>query len=404
MTIKRLLTTTLLLVTGWLSAQVPEPFGPRWDSLVTAYHAQLDRVNIVGSSIFFIRNGEIVAKALHGYQDQDTREPITLRTIYNWGSCTKPFTAIAVMQLRDAGRLNLEDPVARYVPEVSRFRNKFNQPITLLHLLEHTSGLPRFSATARLKEGVFYEADNWEAFRDGFAAVELAFEPGSRYSYSNLGYNLLGRLIENVTHVPFAEYVTAHILAPLGMHSSYFDVTPGPLAPDRSNNYLGHKQRLYPAGKDFTGGLGNASGGLNAPVPDMIRFMNFLYLLDEEQDVYGKVLKRSTLEEMFKPRQLMHGKGKRAAHTHYVGMGFHTVNPESFPVIGHEGQLNGFLSSIWVNVATKTGYALAWNTSHRLPVKKDDALFRDLNEAMYNRLFPLFGTPGREATPPTNGN
>ncbi|HEX8532069.1 MAG TPA: serine hydrolase domain-containing protein, partial [Cytophagales bacterium] len=276
--------------------------------------------------------------------------------------------------------------------------------ITILHLLEHTSGLPQFSPTARLKDGVLYEAGNWEALQDGFTAVELSFEPGSRYSYSNLGYQLLGRLIENVTHTPFTDYVTARILAPLGMRSSYFDGTPGPLAPDRSGNYLGHKRKLYPAAKEFAGGPLNASGGLNAPVPDMIRFMNFLYGLEGEQEVYAKVLKRSTLEEMLKPRQLMHGKGKRAAHTHYVGLAFNTVNPELFPVVGHEGQLNGFLSSIWVNVATKTGYVLAWNTSHRLPVKKDDALFRDLNEAAYNRLFPLFGTPGRDAAPRPDGH
>jgi hypothetical protein len=102
------------------------------------------------------------------------------------------------------------------------------------------------------------------------------------------------------------------------------------------------------------------------------------------------VLKESTLKEMFKSQQLMHSKGKHSNHSHYVGIAFNTVNPETFPIIGHEGQSRGFLSSLWVNLETKTGYILAWNTSHRLPVRKDDELFHDLNEAVYNRLFPAF--------------
>jgi hypothetical protein len=93
---------------------------------------------------------------------------------------------------------------------------------------------------------------------------------------------------------------------------------------------------------------------------------------------------------MLTPKSLMHGKNKHSNHTHYVGMGFNILHPELFPLVGHEGESRGFMSSIWVNLETKTGYALAWNTTHRLPVKKDNELFSDINEVAYNSLFPLF--------------
>lgn len=381
---------SFLLAPFILQAQVPEIFKPKWDSLMHAYTNRLGNVNIVGSSIVFVKEGELIAKEFYGYQDKDTKEPITLNTIYNWGSCTKPFTAIAVMQLRDKGLLKLEDPLSTYISEVKKFKAQFSKEITIAHLLSHTSGLPRWSRTATLEEGIFYEADNWEAYQQAFSETELAFEPGSQFMYSNMGYDLLGILIQNITHVPFTEYVTTHILEPLDMKSSYFDFTPEHLEKYRSNNYRGHKRKLYSKGKDFTQGLSNPSGGLNAPIPDMIKFMNFLYCLDGEKERYEKVLKRSSLEEMFKPQNLMHGKNKHAHHSHYVGMGFNSLNPEGFTLIGHEGESRGFMSSIWVNLETKTGYALAWNTSHRLPVKKDNELFRDVNEVAYNSLFPLF--------------
>jgi CubicO group peptidase (beta-lactamase class C family) len=261
MTKKYIILTAFLLLSLMLQGQIPEAFKPRWDSLINAYKQRMEKVGIVGSSIVFVKEGEIITKEFYGYQDKDTKEPITLNTIYNWGSCTKPFTAIAVMQLRDKGLLKLEDPVSIYIPEVKQFKNKYSKEITIAHLLGHTSGLPRWSRTTKLEDGIFYEADNWEAYQQAFSETELAFEPGSQFMYSNIGYNLLGRLIQHITHVPFTEYVTSHILEPLDMKSSYFDFTPKHLEKYRSNNYRVHKRKFYSKGKDFTDGLSNPSGG-----------------------------------------------------------------------------------------------------------------------------------------------
>jgi CubicO group peptidase (beta-lactamase class C family) len=202
------LSLTFLLLSATLKGQVPQQFQLRWDSLITAYHHRLAKVNIAGSSIAFIQNGEILAKDWYGYQDKDTKDPITLQTIYNWGSCTKLFTAIAVMQLRDQGQLKLEEPIAKFIPEVKNFKNNYTNDITIAQLLTHTSGLPRFSRSTKLKDGIFYEVDNWDTFQKAFSETELLFDPGSKYSYSNLGYDLLGRLIERITHISFPQYVT----------------------------------------------------------------------------------------------------------------------------------------------------------------------------------------------------
>ncbi len=398
---KNQLGTTLFFLFLWLSfslqAQVPEAFKPVWDSSINVYTSRLAKVPVVGSSIVFIQHGEIIAESLYGYQDKDTKEPITLHTIYNWGSCTKPFTALAVMQLRDKGLLTLNDPVSRYIPEVKNLKNPYGTEITVAHLLSHTSGLSRWSGTVTLKDGIFYEVATWEAFQAAFPETELTSQPGSVYSYSNLGYDLLGILIERITNTPFPAYVQANILEPLDMKSSYFGFTPKNLEKHRSNNYRGHKGRLESKGKDYDDGLGNPSGGLNAPVTDMIKFMNFLCNTGGKEEAYNKVLTRASLEEMFKPQHLMHAKNKHAKHTHYQGTGFHIINPENVTLIGHEGESRGFMSSFWVNLETKTAFAFAWNTTHRLPVKKDDKLFREINEVVYSRIFPVFKSkPGSQ--------
>lgn len=328
---------------------------------------------------------------MYGFKDKETLQPIDINTIYNWASCTKMFTSIAILQLRDQGKLDLYDPVSKYLPEISNIPNTFNKEFTIYNVLTHSSGLPRLSRTTKLIDGNFYETNSVQEYFDGFKDVKLEFEADKEYRYSNFGYDLLGIVIERVSQQSYKNYVTNHILKPLGMNKSYYGQIPGELKKDRSNNYRGHKGKLYSKSEDFdnaiNSGIDFPSGGLNAPFTDMILFTNFLCGDESSSDV---VLKYSSLTEMFSTQKLIHdlhkdGKG----HKHFVGLGFNVINPTTYRLIGHEGESRGFMVSLWVNTINKTSYLFGWNTTYRLPRKTDERLFSEFNNVVYEELLPL---------------
>jgi CubicO group peptidase (beta-lactamase class C family) len=222
-----------------------------WHSVTSTHKKELEKINVIGNGIAFIKNGKIIAQSMNGFQDKETLVPIDINTIYNWASCTKMFTAIAIMQLRDQHKLELDDPASKYLPEIDVIANEFNKEFTIENVLTHSSGLPRFSKTTKLVDGNFYETQLWEEYFQGFKEVTLQFEPGKEYRYSNFGYDLLGLIIERISGHPYKTYVANNILKPLGMNKSYFDQLPTDLRRYRSNNYRGHKGKLYSKAEDF---------------------------------------------------------------------------------------------------------------------------------------------------------
>ena len=387
---------TIILFSLWLllleaNGQISNAFRHKWDSIENWYGPRLQQINIVGNGIAFVKDGKVIMEKMYGFQDKDTRVPISINTIYNWASCTKLFTAIAIMQLRDRGEFELSDAISKYLPEIKTMQNEFNSESTIEQVLIHTSGLPRFSKTTVLIEGNFYETQSRKKYFEAWKNTELQFEPGTKYQYSNMGYDILGLLIERVTGQTYKDYVVRNILKKLGMHNSYFDQLPDHLKKYRSNNYRGHKKKLYSKAKDFDNvdntGLDYPSGGLNAPFTDMIAFMNFLSGTDTSAN---KVLKYASLKEMFAPQKLIHGRNKDGdGHEHFKGMGFGIINPGTYRLVGHEGESSGFMSAIFVNTETNSGYLFAWNTTYRLPNKKDDKLFRKFNDTVCEELLPL---------------
>ena len=381
----------LWLLLPEVHGQISNEFKHKWDSIENWYGPRLQEINIIGNGIAFIKDGKVVMEKMYGFQDKDTRVPISINTIYNWASCTKLFTAIAIIQLRDQGEFDLSDTIDKYLPEIKTMQNKFNSETTIKQVLMHTSGLPRFSKTTVLVDGNFYESQSKEEYVEAWKNTELQFEPGTKYQYSNMGYDILGLLIERVTGQTYKDYIFQNILKKLGMNNSYFDQLPDHQKKYRSNNYRGHKKKLYSKAQDFDNvdntGLDYPSGGLNAPFTDMILFMNFLSGTDTAAN---KVLKDSSLNEMLAPQKLIHGRNKNGdGHEHFKGMGFAIINPGTYRLVGHEGESSGFMSAIFVNPKANSGYLFAWNTTYRLPNKKDDKLFRKFNDTVYEELLPL---------------
>src|SRR5690606_33954503 len=123
-------------------AQLAAGFDSTWSQLAARYHEPMDTEGVVGGSVWLLHKGDVLAREHHGVADLEARRQVDDSTIFHWASITKTFTAIAIMQLRDRGRLTLDDTVVHYLPELRRVHNPFGsmEAITIRHLLSHSSG------------------------------------------------------------------------------------------------------------------------------------------------------------------------------------------------------------------------------------------------------------------------
>jgi CubicO group peptidase (beta-lactamase class C family) len=377
------------------AAQVPAGFDPAWKSVSEAFRDRVTGEGIVGASLAFVVGGEIVAAEYVGLADRATRRAVDERTIYHWASITKTFTAIALMQLRDRGLVSLDDPVTRYVPEIRGAHNPFGSmdDITLRHLLTHTAGFRAATWPWGGEPWHPHEPTEWSQLVAMMPYTDVAFEPGSKFSYSNPGIVFIGRVIETVTGEPYEAYVEKNILRPLGMSTAYFDRTPYHLLPWRSNSYFSGPEGLRENGLDFDTGVTVMNGGLNASVPDMARYLGFLVGASGVD-----VLSRASLEEMW--REAVPA-GTEAGLAQGMGLGFFLLHDGARTFVGHTGSQMGFISFIHVDPETGTGAIGNFNTlgispGPGTPPEPDTrGISADIRSLLFREVFPLFGPDGR---------
>jgi len=392
-----------LLMTNTL-AQTPPNFDQVKRDFKAFYEQQLKQHGIVGSSFMLVHDNQIVAQNFYGLAHLEQNRPVNENTIYHWASITKTFTGIAIMQLRDRGLLKLDDPIIKYVPELKDVHNPFGsmETVTIRHLMSHSAGFRAGTwPWGGDKDWQPHEPQHWSQLVAMMPYTEILFAPGSKFSYSNPGIIFLGRVIETLTHDDFEVYIDKNIFKPLEMYRSYFDATPYHLLKDRAQSYYLQDGQRTAARFDADTGITVSNGGLNAPLTDMVKYLNFLLGDPKKQNVYEQVLKRSSLEEMWQPQVAITsdaivtptGKQRKDA----MGLCFFIEDNFGQHFIGHSGTQNGFLSHIYLRPDNRTAYVIAYNT-HAMPTEKNKsqdtrALDHALKEWLFERVFPLFGKP-----------
>ncbi|WP_051683403.1 serine hydrolase domain-containing protein [Sphingomonas sp. UNC305MFCol5.2] len=332
------------------------------------HRAEMRKAGIVGSSFYVVRGGRTILADHLGEQDADAHVPVDAQTIYHWASITKTMTGIAILQLRDRGLLTLDDPILRYAPELAAVHNPFGDTgaITLRQLMSHSAGFGGGTWRWRDRDWQPFEPPGWAQLAAMMPYTEVKFAPGSRFSYSNPGIVYLGQVIERLSGEDFEVYIDKNILRPLGMHASYFDRTPPFLLPHRSHSYYVRDGKRTAAPFDVDTGVTVSNGGLNAPMPDMAKYVAFL-LGDPKRADYDLVLRRASLEEMWRP-QIAAGEDftqGRMAPTTWSGLSFFVDQSEGVRLIGHNGDQNGFRAYLSLCPDQGIGSLLAFNTETR---------------------------------------
>ena len=274
----------------------------------------MSRMRIPGLTIAMIKDNQVIYRRGFGTKDLENnvpkKHPITPDTKLEMSSCTKSFTALAIMQLYEQGKLNVNDPVKKHL---KWFQLGFpDNPITIHHLLTHSSGIPGlhgFWSTVRLRDFNQEDAPPMVPFSSkediilfiNSAQNEVLFRPGEKYLYFNMGYSLLGMIIKEVSGEEYEDYIHKHILNPLNMKTSFFpSEEPVEGIFDISVNYEMRGKQLVRAQRNVDQFF-NPPGGLISSVNEVSNYL--IALMNEGKFEEQQIISPESIQKIIYPHQ-----------------------------------------------------------------------------------------------------
>ena len=326
----------------------------------TWVQAEMDYYNLPGIAIGVVYGEHLVWEKGFGFADVTKKIPMTPQTLFRLASITKLFTSTAIMQLRDAGKLQLNDPIEKYLPWF-KIKNRFpDEPsITIWHILTHTSGLPREAAFPYWTDHNF---PTLEQIIERLPKQETIFPPETKWKYSNLAMALLGAIVESASGEKYDKYIQKHILDPLKMQNTSVYLTKEQM----KSLATGYGIRL-PDGKreimPFTEAKGlTPAANMTSTIEDLAKFVSAQF--GESNFISeGQLLKASTLREMHRVQWLM------PSWNSGWGLGFSVRHYGNRTLIGHAGWVGGFRSQIYFDKKTKIGVIVFSNSEDGSPTK-----------------------------------
>lgn len=352
------------------------------DALLNRLHQE----EAFSGNVLISEKGKVIYARSFGYANAENKTPLTQDTIFLIGSVAKTFTAVAVLKLKEQGKLNLDDSITKYLPELS-YKN-----VTLRHLLTHTSGLLEYQAPEIIKEIAEKGVNNAELIRV-FARInpKQEFEPLSKWDYSNTNYILLALVVEKVSGKSFPQFVRENIFIPAQMTRSFvlLNNVPEPLKKEITNGYrftsflatagvnvdtLRGARSAYATKRNLYG-----AGNIYSTTRDLLKFHQALQR--------GKILTRQTLAEMYSPAKLSTGENYNSfLRTNYPSkdaLGWFVADDDSHgKIVYHPGGDIGFVSYLLRNT-TKDQSVIILSNMESLRHYTPTSLMRILNDEPY---------------------
>lgn len=334
--------------------------------------------NSPAGTVAIARHGELVFAKGYGFQDLDKRIPVDpYVSMFRPGSTSKLFTWVSVMQLVEAGKLDLDTDVNTYL-KTFRIKDTFDQPITLRNIMTHTPGFEDGAMGYLIAEDTSRVIPLAEAMAR--YQPERVNPPGRQTSYSNYATSLAGLIVANVSGLEFNDYIQKNILDPLGMdHSSFVEPLPEDLEPDMTVSYKSEKGRQIEQPFEIITNFAPA-GALSSTSVDMIKFGQAILNGGELNGV--RILGQETVDEMLS-EQFSHDPRMMG-----MGLGFYATDYSGFRVMGHGGDTRWFHSYLGIDAENDLTFFVSFASSGGSPVRSSFA------PAFYQELYP------REETPP----
>ena len=330
-----------------------------------------------GAIIGIVVDGKLAYVKPYGVRDVGTNAPVAEDTRFRIASMTKGFTAISILKLRDGGKLQLDDPVAKYIPELAdlKYPTKDSPVITIRLLLSHSEGFPEDNPwgdrqLARTNETL----SAWMR-----AGIPFSTAPGTSYEYSNYGFAILGQVIERVSGMPYKTYVTDNVLKPLGMTSSTFDVDSVPK--DKIAYGYRWEEEQWKAEPLLPHGAFGSMGGLWTTAGDLSKYVAFLSAaFPPRDDPETGPIRRASAREMqqeWRVGSASYVAGKLNVVSYGYGVRIATDCRFNY-IVGHGGGLPGYGSyETWL-----PDYGVGIITFTNLTYTSLRSLHDDIYEAM----------------------
>lgn len=278
-------------------------------------------------SVLVSENGKAIYKKSFGYSNYEWNVKNEPDTKFNIGSCTKQFTAALIMILHEENKLALGDNISKYIPNYPADKGT---KITIHNLLNHTSGIPEYFFLPQMQNLIFKE-NNPDEFIKNFWDLELDFEPGSTMQYSNSGYFVLGKIIENVTGKSYSQVLDEKIFQPLLMLNSGFIII-NKILKNKAYGYIKVNDTIMVAPYFNPSGAFSA-GAVYSTVEDLLKWQNALQL--------NVILSKESIDKMLTRDKSKYGYG-------FAIMDITVESGETKTLYGHEGQIFGFRSLIQI--------------------------------------------------------
>jgi CubicO group peptidase (beta-lactamase class C family) len=342
----------------------------------TQLTAELDRIissefkaQEPGGVVLIAQRGQILYKKAFGMANLELNVPMKEEMVFNIASMTKQFTAIAVLQLMEQGKLSLQDEITKYLPDYPIN----GQKITIENLLTHTAGIPASPPEAmKLLQGERRLITLPEIINT-FKTRPLEFAPGTKMVYSNNGYILLGAIIEKVSGISYPEYLKRNLFKPAGMNETLF-----------GDDYIIIKNRaasyVYSrAESQFLNYLNSkvemaySAGGIQSTAEDIFRWHQVL--------LSNKLIKKESLEKAQTEYKLPSGKGTNYGYGWFIG------NIQGSPIVEHGGNMGGFMSHAIYLPQEDVFVALFYN--FRVPNRLPEFLAGDLAALAIGKPFKI---------------
>ncbi|WCL54318.1 serine hydrolase domain-containing protein [Gimibacter soli] len=334
---------------------------------------QLATMEISAATISVVKDGEVIFARAYGMQDIEADVPATAElSTFRIGSTSKLFTWTSVMQQVEAGKLDLDADVNTYLTGF-QIPATFPEPITLRHILTHTAGFE----DGALGFLIGYDTDNMLSLQDAMAKhIPMRVnKPGAYTSYSNYATALAGLIVQNVSGMPFNDYVQTHILDPLGMQRTTFDEPlPERLKDGRTVGYSREMGALKPERFELIAGFAPA-GSVSSTATDMARFM-MAHLQDGELDG-ARILKPETARQMHSV--IFQGDKRLGGMAH----GFYEEYLNGHRLIGHGGDTNQFHTNMLIDKDEQLGIFVSYATG------SDTKGRNTFVETFYDRYYPV---------------
>lgn len=335
---------------------------------------ELEAKRLPAISIALVDDQSIVWAKGFGFADPAKKVPATAETVYRVGSVSKLFTDVAVMRLVEAGQLDLDAPVTKYLPDFHP-KNPSDKPITLRDLMTHRAGLVREPPIGNYFDPVHLSLEKMVASLND---TELVYPPETKVKYSNAGVAVVGYVLQKTQNESFAKYLKREVLGPLGMTRSAFELEQ-PLQKDLAKAIMWTLHgREFPA-PGFELGMAPA-GCMYSTVTDLARFIQVLAA--GGQGPHGRLLKPESLTEMWKPQFTKEKTG--------VGLGFFINERNGQRRIWHDGAIYGFATELAYLPEEKLGVVVAISCDCANPVARHIADFAldNLSAAKHGKPLP----------------